>query len=97
MIKEILVPLGQFFESNIGAIVKTGLSAAGVGVISYAAISAAFDIALNYARSQFDSLATDALQLIGLAGIGEALGLIAGALAFRVTFTSMSKLGVLPK
>lgn len=97
MIKEILVPLGRFFDSNLGALVRKGFAAIGVGVISYAAISAAFEVALSYTRGQYDSLATDALQLIGLAGIGEALGVIAGAMAFRITFTSGQKLGVLPK
>lgn len=97
MIKEILIPLGQFFESSIGSLVKKGLTAAGIGTISYAAITTAFNAAISYAQSQYNSIAVDALQLTGLAGIGDALGIIAGAIAFRVAFSSASKLGVIPK
>ena len=91
------IPLGQFFESNIGSMAKSVLSSIGVGVISYAAVSVAFEAAVTYAKNQYNSLPVDALNLIGLAGIGEALGIIAGAMAYRMVFTSSSKLGVLPK
>ena len=97
MIKDLLVPLGQFFESNIGTIVRKGFAAVGIGTISYAAITAAFNTALSYAQSQYNSLAVDALQLVGLAGTGDALGIIGGAIAFRVAFSAASKLGVIPK
>ncbi|WP_350152988.1 DUF2523 family protein [Nitrosomonas sp.] len=38
-----------------------------------------------------------ALQIIGLAGFGQAIGIIAGAITFRATFMFMARLGVIPK
>ena len=93
----ILLPLARFFESNLGAMTRKVLAAAGIGVISFTAVTAAFNAAVAYTRGHYDSIAVDALQLIGLAGIGEALGLIVGAITARLTITSMSKLGVIPK
>ena len=91
------LPLGQFFESNLGNMAAKVLGSIGVGLLSFAAIKTAFDLAVSYARSQYDSIAVDALGLIGLAGIGEAIGLIVGAMTFKVAFSAGSKLGVIPK
>ncbi len=92
-----LVPLGAFFESSIGAIVKRALTAVGIGTISYAIITTAFTSALFYAQSSFDNVAVDALQIANLAGIGEAAGILTAAMFFKIAFAAGTKLGVLPK
>ncbi len=93
----ILAKLGTFFESNIGAIVKHALTAIGVGVISYAAVTTAFQSALTLAQSHFNSISNTALQVANLAGIGEGLGIITAGMLVRIALSSGSKLGVLPK
>lgn len=92
-----LIPLGQFFYSNIGIMARKVLGSLGIGVLSFAAITVAFEVAESYARTNYDSLPADVLALVGLAGIGEALGLITGAMAFRIGIATTSKLGVIPK
>ncbi len=93
----VLLPLAKFFDSNIGIIARKALGGLGIGVISYTAVTAAFSTAVTYTQSHYNNIAADALQLIGLAGIGEAIGIIVGAITARLTITSMSKLGVIPK
>ena len=93
----VLLPLAKFFDSNIGILARKALGGLGIGVISYTAVTAAFNTAVAYTQSHYNNIAADALQLIGLAGIGEAIGIIVGAITARLTITSMSKLGVIPK
>ncbi len=93
MIK-VLFPLAKFFESNIGALIHKGLAAAGIGIISYAAVTTAFNAALSFTQSHYNSLAGDMLALIGLGGIGEAMGLIVGAMTFKLTMTTVKRLGL---
>ena len=95
--KTILIPLAKFFDSYLGSFAKNVLSSLGIGIITTAGIKTAFDTLVTYTRTHFDSIAIDALQLVGLAGIGEAIGLIVGAVTFRLTYTAVSKLGVIPK
>ncbi len=93
MIK-ILLPLAKFFESNIGALVHKGLAAAGIGIISYAAVSTAFNAVLSMAQAHYNNLGVDMLALMGLGGIGEAIGIIVGAMTFKVAMNSMKRLGL---
>ncbi|GAB7562838.1 hypothetical protein LG202_08770 [Methylobacillus methanolivorans] len=89
--------LGTFFTNSAGAIAKRMLSAIGVGVISYAGVATAMQTAISYAQNAYAGLGGYIAAFVGLGGVGEAMGMIAGALAFRVTLLSMSKMGVIPK
>ena len=94
MISKILFPLGKLFESNIGALVHKGLAAAGIGIISYAAVSTGFDAVLSLAQSHYNNIGVDMLSLMGLGGIGEAMGIIVGAMTFKITMTTVKRLGL---
>ena len=48
---KILLPLGKFFESNIGAIASKALSFIGIGVLTYGAVTAAFNAALSFTQT----------------------------------------------
>lgn len=90
---KILLPLGKFFESNIGAIVSKALSFIGIGVLTYGAVTAAFNAALSFTQTHYNGLAPDMLSLIGLGGFGEAAGIVVGAMAGRVAMQSLKRLG----
>ncbi len=93
----LLIPLAKFFDSNLGSFAKKVLAGLGIGVISYTAVTAGFNTAVSFAQSHYNNLAVDIISLANLGGIGEAMGLIVGAITFRLTVTTMSKLGVIPK
>jgi len=94
--KTILVPLAQFLDTYLGSFARNVLSSLGIGVISYAGIKTVFDELVALAQAQFANIATDALAVVQLAGVGEAIGIIVGAITFKLTMTTMSSLGILP-
>mgnify|MGYP000973247963 CR=1 FL=1 len=66
------------------------------GVISFAGIKLVFDELVALAQAQFVSMASDALSIVQLAGVGEAIGITVGAITYRLTITTMSQIGILP-
>lgn len=93
----LLIPLAKFFDSNLGFFARKVLAALGLGVISYTAISTGFNALVSYTRTQYDGIAPDILALMGLGGIGQALGIIVGAMTFKIAFLAVQKMGVIPK
>lgn len=91
------VPLGAFLASFAGPLAKRVLAALGIGVISFAAVSAALAAMISAAQTAYNGFPAYAAAFAGLSGLGDALGMIAGALVFRVAYTSLPKLGVLTK
>lgn len=92
-----IIKLGTFFESNLGKMAAKVLKSLGIGVLVFAALTNAFNIAVSETKGAYMSIPADTLQLANLAGIGDALGIIVGAMAFKVSFAAGSKIGVLPK
>ncbi len=86
--------LGTFLAAAVGPLVKKGLQALGFGVVSYVAMKAALDAALNAAKAAWSGLAgfPEALALIQMAGVNTAASIIAGALVARLALQSLKKL-----
>lgn len=97
MLNTILVPLGAFLSAGVGYLAVRALTGIGVGIISYTAITALLQQLLTLAQGYYSNIPSFALQIVGLAGFGQAIGIIAGAITFRATFVFMSRLGILPK
>ena len=93
----ILIPLGAFLSAGIGYLAIRVLMALGIGMISYAGVLVVLNQLFTMAQGHYNNIPTFALQIVGLAGFGEALGIIAAAITFRATFVFMNKLGVIPK
>ena len=93
----IKIPFGKFLEGAAAPIVKKVMTSLGLGVVSFAAISTALTAGLDMAQNAYSGLPQNILALCNLGGVGEALGILAGAMVFRVAFTSMDKIGVIPK
>lgn len=86
--------LGTFLAAIAGPVVKRALVALGIGVVSYAAMTAALNAALNAAKSAWAGLAgfPEALALVQIAGVNTAASIIAGALVARVAMQSLKRL-----
>ena len=91
------IPFGKFLEGAASPIVKRVMTSLGLGVISFAGVSVALNAAINMAKSYYTGMPQYIFALAGLGGVGEALGIVAGALIFRIGMTSFSKIGMLPK
>jgi len=93
----ILIPLGAFLSAGVGYLAVRVLLALGIGFISYAAVIALLTQLFSMAQGYYNNIPSLALSIINLAGIGDGLGIITGAITFRATFVFVTKLGVLPK
>lgn len=71
------------------------LAALGIGVVSYAALTAALNSALSAAQSSWGGLTGDALALIQMSGSSTALSIVAGALIARLSLMTLKKFAVL--
>lgn len=91
-----LIPLGGFLQGAIGPLARRVLAALGLGVLSYAAVTAAVSALLLLAKSHYLGMPAMIVQLAGLGGIGQAMGIITGALVYRVVLNNMSKIGRIP-
>lgn len=89
----IIIGLGAFFTTYGAYIAIRILTGIGLGIISYAAVGSAVESLFQESKGYYNNIPTIALQLLGLAGAGDALGLITGA----ITFVFMNRIGVLPK
>lgn len=83
--------IGAFLESSIGGLVKRGLSAIGVGYVSYEGVTTVADGALFYAQTQFAAIGNYALDMLGVAGFGVAFSMLATAFSFRLTMQMTRK------
>jgi hypothetical protein len=86
--------LGSFLVAIAGPVVKKALVSIGIGIVSYAAMSAAINAALSAAKTAWAGLGGDALGIIQMAGIGTAISILAGALIARAALSAGSKLEI---
>lgn len=97
MFNLLIIPLGAFLTSYVGFLAARALMGLGIGILSYGAISIAFELLFAQALGFYNSVPAFALQIINLAGFGQGLGIIMGAITFRMTFILLPKIGVIPK
>lgn len=72
------------------------LLALGISFVTFTGFSLGLATIKDYVSSSFNSIPTDAFQLLMMAGLGQALGLIFGAFAFNAAMKSITKLSFLP-
>lgn len=86
--------IGAFLASAIGPLAKKVLIALGIGTVTYTGLQAAFDAVQTQVIANYGQLNGAALSIADLAGVGQAIGIILGALAARVSIAVVSKLGM---
>ena len=70
--------------------------ALGISFVTFTGFTVGLGFVKDYISNQFNSMPSDILQIIMMAGFGHALGLIFGAFAFNVAMQSISKLSFIP-
>ena len=85
--------IGAFLASSIGPLLKRALVAIGFGTITYTGLQAAFDAAKAQVIANYGQLSGVSMQIADLAGVGQAMGIVLGALAARVGLVVLSKIG----
>lgn len=92
-------------KAGIGAIITAALmstagrllTAIGFGVITYTGLDIIQRKFIQQALQSWNSLPSDAIQILLLGGVGIAMNWVFGAVAFIVTFKSVGKFGHIMK
>jgi len=87
--------IGTWLVGLAGPFIRKVLLSLGVGVVSYAAVSAALAAVLSSAKTAWGGLAGDALALIQMAGVNTAASILAGALPARVALQVVKRFEIL--
>lgn len=85
--------LGAFLSASVGSLAKKALLALGLGTVTYAGLQAAFDAAKTQVINSYGLMPANALAIADLAGVGQAIGIMLGAMAARVGMVALSKIG----
>lgn len=85
--------LGAFLSASIGALAKKVLVALGFGTVTYVGLQSAFDAVQGQVISNYGGMSGTSMMLMDLAGSGQALGIILGAISARIGLISLSHLG----
>ena len=91
-----LIPLGSFLSAAAAPLVRNVLAALGIGILSYAAVTALMAALVAQAHTYWGGMPDMVLALLGLAGMGQGMGIIVGALTFRTGLSALSRYGKLP-
>lgn len=83
---------GVFLVAVIVPLAKRVLVAIGIGALTYVGLDAAFGAARDLVVSNYGQMTGDVANLVSLAGVGQAIGIILGAMAARVGMTVVSTL-----
>lgn len=84
---------GAFVGAGVVWAVTKILTSLGLGVLTFYAIQEGYDLILAYITSAYAGLPADVLQIFGLYGVHQALGIVLGAMAVRVSLIVLGKIG----
>ena len=70
------------------------LVALGVGTVTYVGLSAAVNSALGSAKSAFGQLGAEVFQLVAMAGVFQAMSIMAGGIIAGVSFMALKNLAM---
>lgn len=82
---------GTFLLSMVQPLVARVLVALGLSIVTFTGMSAVMDTLTQRAVSAWGGLPASIMQLASLAGIGEALSIIMGAIATRVLIWQLTR------
>jgi hypothetical protein len=87
--------LGAFLTAAVGPLAKRVLAALGFGIVSYIGADFAADQLLATARVAWTGAGGEAAAYVAMAGLNDALAIIAGAIVARVSLATMKRFALL--
>lgn len=85
------MPVAAFFLSLVQPIIARILVALGFSLVSFVGMGAVLDQVIAASVGAWGGLPSQMLALAGLAGIGQALGIIMGAVLTRMMIWQLTK------
>lgn len=81
--------VAAWLAALLPSLVARVLAALGMGVVTITGFNLAWDNLRSIIVDNFQGIPADIAHLIALAGVGEGLGIIFGAITARVTFAAL--------
>lgn len=88
-----MASFGVYLASVSVPIAKRVLAGLGIGVVTYVGLGAVMTQIQNSVISNWGAINISAMQLLSLAGVPDAIGIILGAVAARFSMLQLSALG----
>lgn len=85
--------LSAFLSASIGNLTKKALVALGLGTITYTGLQQAFDAAQSQVISNYGAMSGGTLAIVDLAGGGQVIGILLGAVSARIGMMALSHIG----
>lgn len=92
----ILAPLGGFLVSMVGPLVTQLLFRLGIGLVTGGSVLLLINGLLSQAKSTYSQFPVIVATFLDMAGFGIGLGMLAGAIAFRVSLDAAGTFSKLP-
>jgi hypothetical protein len=91
---DLIINFGLFLQNTVGPLARRVLLALGFGYLTFGSISSAINSLITSAQGYFNGIPSFALNLLQMAGLGQALAIIAGAILVRVAFGTSKTIGI---
>lgn len=80
-----------------GPITKMVLASLGIGLISFAALTALMSSIIGHVQTSYGAIPGSVAQLANLLGVGTAIGIVLGGMVARASYAAITRFGVLSK
>lgn len=85
--------VAAFLLAMVIPLVKKVLVGLGVGIITYAGLSAVGAQVTTAIQTSWGAMGSATLAILYLGGVSQSVGIILGAIAGRIAFVSLGKIG----
>ncbi|SFM53396.1 DUF2523 domain-containing protein [Nitrosomonas communis] len=92
--KQQIKDFGLFLQNTVGPLARRVLLALGFGYLIFGSITTAINSLIASAQGYFNGIPSFALNFLQMAGLGQVLTIIAGAILVRVAFGTSKTIGI---
>lgn len=89
------MPLASWLVSLAAPIATKVLLALGIGTLTYVGLDTAYNAAQGLVIQYYGQMGASSMAIVDLAGVGQAIGIILGAMAARLSLIMVGRLSKL--
>lgn len=89
-----MTTIAAFLMAITGSLTARVLTSLGIGFISYTALTSLASAIISGVSGAYNSAGGNVLAILNLLGVGQAFGIILGAMVTRASMSAIKRLGV---
>lgn len=86
---------GSFLVALAGPVARRVMISLGLGVVSYGGLTLIATQIKDAVIANYSAISGQVFDLLNLIGLGQAIGILIGAIIARVAFAAVSRIGVM--